>query len=76
MEAMKNSSPWVAVALVIAGMIVGYVVQIHRFGATTASASYSCPYKAACANGNCDKKDCSNGTCKGDCPGCKGGAQS
>ncbi|MBM3231428.1 hypothetical protein FJZ28_03825 [Candidatus Peregrinibacteria bacterium] len=74
LESLKRS-PWLAVSLVIAGMVLGYVFQIHRVGAT-ATAGYFCPNTQACANGECDKNvDCKNGNCK-HCPGCQGASQS
>ena len=73
---VSGRSPWIAVALVIAGMTAGYAFEVFHNGITV-SAAYECPFKKACKDGGCTKEACAKGECKkGDCPGCAGMAES
>lgn len=68
-------SPWFAVSLAIAGIVIGYSFVIFQDKEVFA-ASQSCPVEV-CQGNNCDKSPgCQHGLCNGDCPGNCGHKQS
>ena len=63
-------SPWFAVSLGIAGLIIGYSVVVVR--ADVVGEAEFCPVEI-CQGNDCDKTPgCEHGICGDDCPGnCK-----
>ncbi|MCF7844594.1 MAG: hypothetical protein K9M03_02080 [Kiritimatiellales bacterium] len=67
-----SQSPWLVVALVIVGIVIGYALVIQQGAHTTAaSGGGNCPNKELCNKGeDCgckDEQDCKKANCTGDC---------
>jgi len=65
-----KKSPWLVMTLGTLGLVVGYGIVVFS-GDTAFASARSCPFKEKCANGGCEKHDCTKGNCGADCPGCQ-----
>ena len=71
-----QQSPWLVIALVIVGIVIGYALVIHpgtTATATTSNGVGGCLNKELCKNNQgcgCNgAADCQKGNCPGNCPG-------
>jgi len=67
-----SSSPWLALTLIVVGLIVGYSIVIFQHRDTAFANAYRCPMH--CTGENC-MKHCTSGDCAKNCPNCQKGGQ-
>ena len=72
---VPQKSPWLALALGVLGLTVGYTAVVLSGETALASGAHSCPFKdkgVTCTGADCRKNEaCKNGECGPDCPGCQ-----